>query len=233
MSDTRDERIITAAWAVIATADEMPEDEPETLQPALRDLRLALNTATNPSAATSSPAGNTIDALDRLGLPYHPPSSPAGNDPRDETIERLTRALRVASHSPHDQAGEPVEGFPVCSICGAIQTDPSPAGNGEPLDERTLDARLVRVREYDGEKWVSLADYNRSIEGTRDDAAELRAALERAVRLLESIDAPVARGHDARVTSETWLDAIRPEIRRLRGDLAALRGQPETPGGKE
>jgi hypothetical protein len=40
--------------------------------------------------------------------------------------ERLTRALRVATHSPHDQKGEPNEGFPTCSECGAIQTGGSP-----------------------------------------------------------------------------------------------------------
>jgi hypothetical protein len=39
-----------------------------------------------------------------------------------EVIERLTRALRVSAHSPHDQDGEPIVGFPVCSVCGAIQT---------------------------------------------------------------------------------------------------------------
>lgn len=44
----------------------------------------------------------------------------------EEAVERLTRALRVAYHSPHDQAGEPSEGFPVCSACGAIQVDPEP-----------------------------------------------------------------------------------------------------------
>ncbi len=39
-----------------------------------------------------------------------------------ETINRLTRALRVAHHKPHDQLGKPDNGFPVCSVCGAIQT---------------------------------------------------------------------------------------------------------------
>lgn len=39
-----------------------------------------------------------------------------------KVIERLTTALRVSDHKPHDQDGEPVEGFPACSICGAIQT---------------------------------------------------------------------------------------------------------------
>jgi hypothetical protein len=44
--------------------------------------------------------------------------------PQDAT-EALRAALRVATHSPHDQDGEPIEGFPVCSVCGAIQTEPS------------------------------------------------------------------------------------------------------------
>jgi hypothetical protein len=57
-----------------------------------------------------------------------------------ETINRLTTALRVATHSPHDQTGEPNEGFPVCSVCGAIQTEPS--GSTAPLDvERLIEAR--------------------------------------------------------------------------------------------
>lgn len=54
----------------------------------------------------------------------------AGQKGSDERVERLKRALTVASHSPHDQKGEPIEGFPVCSECGAIQTDlyqPDPA----------------------------------------------------------------------------------------------------------
>ena len=51
------------------------------------------------------------------------------------TIERLTRALRVNTHSPHDQAGDPIEGFPVCSVCGAIQTLAALA-QPEPLDPR-------------------------------------------------------------------------------------------------
>ena len=38
-------------------------------------------------------------------------------------IDRLRQALRVASHANHNQDGQPVEGFPVCSECGAIQTD--------------------------------------------------------------------------------------------------------------
>ena len=48
-----------------------------------------------------------------------------------EVIENLKVALRVATHSPHDQDGEPIEGFPVCSVCGAIQTGETPPG---PLD---------------------------------------------------------------------------------------------------
>jgi hypothetical protein len=47
----------------------------------------------------------------------------AALDACQPVIDRLQQALRVAAHSPHDQAGEPVEGFPVCSVCGAIQTD--------------------------------------------------------------------------------------------------------------
>lgn len=55
-------------------------------------------------------------------------------------IERLQTALRVAAHSPHDQAGEPVEGFPVCSVCGAIQTKVT----GETELRAALDAALDR-----------------------------------------------------------------------------------------
>ena len=43
-----------------------------------------------------------------------------------EIVSRLQQALLVASHEPHDQAGDPVEGFPVCSVCGAIQTGDRP-----------------------------------------------------------------------------------------------------------
>lgn len=39
-----------------------------------------------------------------------------------ERINRLEAALRVAHHTPHDQLGKPNEGFPRCSVCGAIQT---------------------------------------------------------------------------------------------------------------
>lgn len=39
-----------------------------------------------------------------------------------QRLDRLAAAVRVSDHEPHDQAGEPVEGFPVCSVCGAIQT---------------------------------------------------------------------------------------------------------------
>ncbi len=50
-------------------------------------------------------------------------------DPRDAVIERLTQVLRVANHKPHDQDGEPIEGFPVCSVCGAIQTGDADAND--------------------------------------------------------------------------------------------------------
>lgn len=43
-------------------------------------------------------------------------------DSTQPVIDRLQQALRVAHHEPHDQGGEPVEGFPTCSVCGAIQT---------------------------------------------------------------------------------------------------------------
>lgn len=57
-------------------------------------------------------------------------------------IERLKRALRVAAHKPHDQAGEPdpESGFPVCSVCGAIQTQAPAADAG--LDVVALLRRL-------------------------------------------------------------------------------------------
>ena len=50
----------------------------------------------------------------------------AGLDASQPVINALQQALRVARHSPHDQAGNPVEGFPVCSACGAIQTAAQP-----------------------------------------------------------------------------------------------------------
>jgi hypothetical protein len=45
-----------------------------------------------------------------------------------EVKNRLTQALRVATHTPHDQDGtpDPDSGFPVCSVCGAIQTEAAP-----------------------------------------------------------------------------------------------------------
>jgi hypothetical protein len=47
------------------------------------------------------------------------------------SVARLQQALRVASHEPHDQAGAPIEGFPVCSICGAIQVDEAASSRTE------------------------------------------------------------------------------------------------------
>lgn len=42
--------------------------------------------------------------------------------PRD-VLARTQQALRVAAHRPHDPSGEPIEGFPVCVVCGAILTE--------------------------------------------------------------------------------------------------------------
>jgi hypothetical protein len=57
----------------------------------------------------------------------------------------------------------------------------------------------------------------------------LREALERAVGLLETIDAPVDRGHDARVTAEAWLEVVRPQIVALRAVLARPSPEPVGP----
>lgn len=45
-----------------------------------------------------------------------------------EVINRLTRALRVATHKPHDKSGpsDPDSGFPTCSECSAILTADKP-----------------------------------------------------------------------------------------------------------
>jgi hypothetical protein len=45
------------------------------------------------------------------------------------TIERLKRALTVAHHRPHDNLGppDPDYGFPTCSGCEAILTEPDAA----------------------------------------------------------------------------------------------------------
>ena len=59
-------------------------------------------------------------------------------DPR--TIERLTRALGVANHSPHDRDGEPnpESGFPTCSGCGAILTA---ADTARPVGQNVQDVQ--------------------------------------------------------------------------------------------
>jgi hypothetical protein len=46
------------------------------------------------------------------------------SDDRDETIERLTTALKVATHAPHDRNGpmDEASGFPTCAGCGGIIT---------------------------------------------------------------------------------------------------------------
>ena len=46
-------------------------------------------------------------------------------DDCNPVIDRLQRALRVASHSPHDRDGAPddASGFSTCSSCGAILID--------------------------------------------------------------------------------------------------------------
>jgi hypothetical protein len=71
-----------------------------------------------------------------------------------EVIKRLTQALRVASHKPHDQDGEPNEGFPTCSVCGAIQT-------GEAADTSGLrEALLMFGHEYDVDGRMEWHSYN-------------------------------------------------------------------------
>lgn len=65
-----------------------------------------------------------------------------------EVIKRLTKALAVATHSPHDQDGEPNEGFPVCSVCGAIQTATIPAATdgGLRAADRLADGVMAALR---------------------------------------------------------------------------------------
>lgn len=81
-------------------------------------------------AALATPAPTedaTLDSAYRMAL---------GQIEHDgEVINRLKQALRVATHSPHDQSCEPNEGFPTCSECGAIQTDPT--------EDATLDVERV------------------------------------------------------------------------------------------
>lgn len=59
-----------------------------------------------------------------------------------DTVDRLQRALRVAAHNPHDQdRTDPDSGYPVCSVCGAIQTDLEFDADGDPIrpDSRSKD----------------------------------------------------------------------------------------------
>jgi hypothetical protein len=81
--------------------------------------------------------------------------APAASDDCEERIERLTTALRVASHEPHDRDGEPVEGFPTCSVCGAILTGPA-ASDGSLDVERLARALLRRVLQVDPIRRIGL-----------------------------------------------------------------------------
>lgn len=72
-------------------------------------------------AATSGPLWAGLDARSRESGPTMTITK-AQYAALRETIDRLTTALRVATHEPHDQSGPPAEGFPTCSGCGAILT---------------------------------------------------------------------------------------------------------------
>jgi hypothetical protein len=72
-----------------------------------------------------------------------------------EVINRLTQALRVANHKPHDRDGEPdpESGFPTCSECGAILTAATPPAEG--LDATWVQSVIDRWDGYNGDSLLA------------------------------------------------------------------------------